>query len=118
MALDVDYAALWRRAEHKIVEGRRVLTLAPEDTFLVLAIHGGKEMWWNIKWACDIAALIQTPFLRLTGRPSQSARGRKAACVWCGLPPSSRANISTRSSDVITGSNPARTSDRCHDHRY
>ena len=35
-----------------------MLTLAPEDDFLMLAIHGGKEMWWNIKWACDVGAFL------------------------------------------------------------
>ncbi len=35
-----------------------MLTLAAEDEFVILAIHGGKEVWWNIKWACDVAAFI------------------------------------------------------------
>src|SRR6185503_9429160 len=38
--------------------GKPLLTFAPEDTMLVLAIHGGKELWWDIKWACDIADFI------------------------------------------------------------
>jgi protein O-GlcNAc transferase len=60
MALDIDYDALWTRARRVSVNGCDMLTLAPEDGLLVLAIHGGKEMWWNIKWACDIAAFITT----------------------------------------------------------
>jgi predicted O-linked N-acetylglucosamine transferase (SPINDLY family) len=60
MALDVDYAALWDRAQPRTLGGRTLLTLAPEDTLVILAIHGGKEMWWNIKWACDVAAFIAT----------------------------------------------------------
>jgi protein O-GlcNAc transferase len=58
MALDIDYAGLWRRAQRIDFNGRTMLTLAPEDDLLILAIHGGKEMWWNIKWACDVAAFI------------------------------------------------------------
>jgi hypothetical protein len=58
MALDIDYAALWRRARRMRVNGRTVLTMAPEDDILCLAIHGGKEMWCNIKEVCDFAALI------------------------------------------------------------
>ena len=58
MALDIDYAALWQRAKRTALNGRTFLTLAPEDDLIVLAIHGGKEMWWNIKWACDVAAFI------------------------------------------------------------
>jgi protein O-GlcNAc transferase len=58
MALDIDYDGLWRRAERESIFGRTMLTLAPEDTFIVLAIHGGKELWWDIKWACDVAEFI------------------------------------------------------------
>jgi predicted O-linked N-acetylglucosamine transferase (SPINDLY family) len=58
MALDIDYAALWSRARRVNLQGRTLLTLAPEDDLITLAIHGGKEMWWNIKWACDVAAFV------------------------------------------------------------
>jgi predicted O-linked N-acetylglucosamine transferase (SPINDLY family) len=58
MALDIDYSGLWGRAQRTDLNGRSMFTLAPEDGFAVLAIHGGKEMWWNIKWACDAAAFI------------------------------------------------------------
>lgn len=55
MALDVDYDGLWHRARRQNIFGHEMLTFAPEDTLLVLAIHGGKELWWDIKWACDVA---------------------------------------------------------------
>ncbi len=55
MALDIDYGGLWRRAQPRDISGRALLTFSPEDTFLVLAIHGGKELWWDVKWACDVA---------------------------------------------------------------
>ena len=55
MALDIDYGGLWQRAQRKDICGRELLTFSPEDTFLVLAVHGGKELWWDIKWACDVA---------------------------------------------------------------
>jgi FkbM family methyltransferase len=58
MALDIDYGGIWRRARLSIIDGRSMLTLAPEDCFITLAIHGGKELWWNIKWVCDVAAFI------------------------------------------------------------
>ena len=51
MALDIDYDGIWRRAQPAILNGRSMLTMAPEDELIVLAIHGGKELWWNIKWA-------------------------------------------------------------------
>ena len=58
MALDIDYAGLWHRARRVNLEGHTFLTLAPEDDFLLLAIHGGKEMWWKLKWVHDIAAFV------------------------------------------------------------
>jgi len=58
MALNIDYDGLWRRAQRMDICGQPMLTFSPEDTFLVLAIHGGKELWWDIKWACDVADFI------------------------------------------------------------
>ncbi|HET7085333.1 MAG TPA: nucleotidyltransferase family protein [Rhizomicrobium sp.] len=58
MALDIDYDGLWRRARRESIFGRTMQTLSPEDTFVVLAIHGGKELWWDIKWACDVSDFI------------------------------------------------------------
>ena len=57
-AIDIDYSALWRRAQRVELNGRRLLLLAPEDDLIALAVHGGKEGWWNVKWVCDIAAFI------------------------------------------------------------
>ena len=56
MALDIDYAGLWRRARRTSLDGHSFLTPAPEDGLLLLAIHGGKEMWRKLKWACDFAS--------------------------------------------------------------
>lgn len=55
---DSDDSGLWRRAQPAILNGRTMLTLAPEDALLFLTIQGGKEMWRNIRRACDMAALI------------------------------------------------------------
>jgi len=58
MALDIDHAGVWRRAQSVNLIGRTMLTLTPEDNLLMLAIHGSYGMWRNINWACDIAAFI------------------------------------------------------------
>ena len=58
MAIDIDYDGLFDRARSESIFGHSMLTFAPEDTLLVLAIHGGKELWWDIKWASDIADFI------------------------------------------------------------
>jgi len=59
MAVDIDYAGLWSRARQWDLAGRLVLTLLPEDELLMLAVHGGKELWWRMNWVCDVAAYIQ-----------------------------------------------------------
>ncbi len=59
MALPIDYEGLWRRARLATVNGKSMLTFCREDNLLVLAVHGGKELWWDIKWACDIAEYIR-----------------------------------------------------------
>ncbi len=58
MALEIDYSGLWGRARRTRVDGRTFLTPAPEDGLLLLAIHGGKEMWRRLKWACDFAGFV------------------------------------------------------------
>lgn len=58
MAVDIDYAGVWRRAQCVNLIGRTMLVLTPEDNLLILAIRGSYGMWRNINWACDIAAFI------------------------------------------------------------
>jgi protein O-GlcNAc transferase len=58
MAVDIDYPGLWSRACFSELHGKAFRTLAPEDEFLMLAVHGGKELWWRMKWVCDVAAYI------------------------------------------------------------
>jgi predicted O-linked N-acetylglucosamine transferase (SPINDLY family) len=58
VTLDIGYAELRRRAMRTDLNGHLLLTLAPEDILLVLAIHGTEGMWWRIKSPCDVAAFI------------------------------------------------------------
>src|SRR4029078_3729368 len=60
IALDIDDDVLWHRAQRVSLGGHTFLALAPEDDLLLLAIHGGKEMWWKLKWVCDFAAFIES----------------------------------------------------------
>jgi len=58
VALDIDYAGLFARAQRSNLGSRSMLTFSPEDTLIALAIHGGKELWWRINWVCDVATFI------------------------------------------------------------
>jgi protein O-GlcNAc transferase len=58
MALDIDYAGLWRRARRTALSGRTMTTLSAEDDLLVLAIDDGKDLWQRVEGACGVAAFI------------------------------------------------------------
>jgi Uncharacterised nucleotidyltransferase len=45
------------RRELVQMAGRQVLTFSPEDTLLLLCVHGSKHFWERLGWIADIAAL-------------------------------------------------------------
>ncbi len=49
-----------RRAETVQVVGSSVKTLAPDDLFLVLSVHGAKHLWTRLDWVVDIASLLNS----------------------------------------------------------
>jgi hypothetical protein len=53
--LDID--ALCARRQPITLAGRQVLTFSPEDTLLLLSVHGSKHLWDRLSWIADIAAL-------------------------------------------------------------
>jgi hypothetical protein len=57
----VDPESLWARLDRITLNGRNVLTVAPEDSFLLLCIHGAKanHCWLQLSWICDLAELIR-----------------------------------------------------------
>jgi hypothetical protein len=61
MAIAIDYKQLWRRAVwNSTFDGRTMVTLAPEDALLSLAVRGGIELWCRISLAYDFARLIDS----------------------------------------------------------
>jgi len=56
--LPLDYEGFWSRTRPLPIGGREVPGLALEDLLLVLCIHGAKHQWTELRWICDIAALI------------------------------------------------------------
>ena len=55
-AIDLDYDAMWRRARRVELEGIELTVPEPQDLFLVLVVHGSKEVWRSAKWLADLAA--------------------------------------------------------------
>lgn len=53
-------AALWPRMETVMLDGGNcVRTFSPEDTLLLLCLHGTKHDWERLRFVCDIAALLR-----------------------------------------------------------
>lgn len=57
-AFPIDFEEIWKRREETFLAGTATLNLSPEDSLLVLCVHGTKHRWEQLKWICDIAELI------------------------------------------------------------
>ncbi len=57
ITFDID--RFFERAVRRTIGGLEIDTLSPEDTALVLAVHGGKHAWSRFGWACDFAELLR-----------------------------------------------------------
>ena len=55
-ALDTD--ELWDRAVSQPFAGRTVLSFCAEDLLILLCVHGTKDVWFKLKWICDIAEFL------------------------------------------------------------
>jgi hypothetical protein len=57
-AYPVEFDRLWARAVSVSFEGGTIASLLPEDSLLVLCVHGGKHQWERLMWICDIAESV------------------------------------------------------------
>jgi len=51
---------LFSRVQPVTVAGRETLTVAPEDSLLILCAHSSKHLWSRLGWICDVANLIDS----------------------------------------------------------
>src|SRR5215207_3022601 len=58
ISFSFDTEDLWTRLEHTMLGGDTVSTFSPEDTLLILCVHGSKHRWRRLTWICDVAELI------------------------------------------------------------
>ena len=54
-----DLGAMGRRAITVDIGGQEVLTFAPEDTLVMLCVHGSKDYWERISWIADVSEFVQ-----------------------------------------------------------
>jgi Uncharacterised nucleotidyltransferase len=56
----LDLEPLLARREALLLANRELRTFSPEDSLVLLAVHGSKHFWDRLGWIADIAALAQS----------------------------------------------------------
>ena len=56
----IDIERLWDRLVPVTIAGRRLMTLSPEDSLLIVCVHSSKHLWSRLGWISDVARLIET----------------------------------------------------------
>jgi hypothetical protein len=79
----LDHASLWERLVTIDVLGRAVPVLAPEDSLLILCVHGAKHRWECLGWISDIAELIRSQPDLAWPRVLQQARQTDSLRMLC-----------------------------------
>lgn len=75
--VDLEVSGAWERAVQIPLFGRLMLSLSPEDTLTMLALHGCKERWKRLLWVADVAELLRSnPGLDWHGLLARAAVGR------------------------------------------
>ncbi len=54
---------IWSRLEKRTWGSLDFPVLPPEETLLMLCVHGSKHLWCKLGWVCDVAALLALPSL-------------------------------------------------------
>ena len=58
-SIDLDCEEMWTRARSVRIDGVELTVPAPEDLFLILVVHGSKEVWRRAKWVADLVAFLR-----------------------------------------------------------
>jgi Uncharacterised nucleotidyltransferase len=56
----LDFDALEKRLTSVSIAGGETLSFSPEDTLILLSVHGAKHFWERLMWIADISELSQT----------------------------------------------------------
>jgi len=78
LAAHFNFDDLWDR-QHVVALGQKCIrTFSPEDTALVLAVHGGKHLWQRLSWLADFAESLRQELdwkaLRASARQARAER--------------------------------------------
>ena len=58
---DHERLGIWSRLESRPWNGHAFPVLPPEETLLMLCIHGAKHLWCKLGWIADVAGLLALP---------------------------------------------------------
>ncbi len=58
---DHERLGIWSRLEPRPWNGHAFPVLPPEETLLMLCVHGAKHLWCKLGWVCDVACLLASP---------------------------------------------------------
>jgi hypothetical protein len=56
----LDFDALKKRLTTISIAGGEILSFSPEDTLILLSVHGAKHFWERLMWIADISELSQS----------------------------------------------------------
>jgi Uncharacterised nucleotidyltransferase len=77
---------LWEHLRWVDLAGARVRTFAPEDSLLILCVHGARHRWNRLAWICDIAELCHAqPALDWRRALEEAQRLRVERILFLGL---------------------------------
>jgi hypothetical protein len=58
---DHERLGIWSRLEPRPWNGHAFPVLPPEETLLMLCVHGAKHLWCKLGWIADVAGLLASP---------------------------------------------------------
>ncbi|NPV05524.1 MAG: nucleotidyltransferase family protein [Syntrophaceae bacterium] len=58
---DHERLGIWSRLEARAWNGSAFPVLPPEESLLLLCVHGAKHLWCKLGWVCDVAGLLASP---------------------------------------------------------
>ena len=84
--IGLELAAMWERLTEVGLLGQKVPSFAPEDTLLLLCLHGAKHEWQGLTWLCDLAEYLRAhPSLDWDRVLQQAERARVTRVLLLGL---------------------------------
>lgn len=58
---DHERLGIWSSLEPRLWNGHAFPVLPPEETLLLLCVHGAKHLWCKLGWIADVAGLLASP---------------------------------------------------------